>query len=48
MLKFHCRPHFSRFAVEVAKGKMAGLVPDSWAGNGFMEATTLILLKHLC
>ena len=31
--------------MEVAKGKMAGLVPDSWAGNGSMEATTLILFK---
>lgn len=37
------RPHFSRFAVEVAKGKMAGLVPDSWAGNGFMELQCLPL-----
>ena len=40
-MNFHCSPHFSKFAVEVTSGAMAGLVPDTWRGsNGFMEVSS--------
>ena len=42
---YHCRPHFSKFAVEVAEGKMAGLVPDTWKGGSFMEVISICFVQ---